>query len=676
MRHPITRRSAAKLPRAARLAAAALVLAGCSGSESDGDLKFNAVATTASKPALFVFFDSDADGTGDSIARIDLDTDAVDKTNVVGVSGSGGTHKQAFYEGPIWVGSGPLVWAIDPTSLEVIPRPNVPLVQGNREGTITSALISGNRAFAMSLAQEAAAERAKASVLPTEKARLRSYFDRTSLTYEEARSIDMCEVRASRSGINSKVSDRVFAAAIQVASPFHNMGYSPVGIEPGPDGKLTMFAVRQGDHTFFLDTDPKSPNFGLPVRFVYPRLGVVKDQTGNVVSNFAGAYTSAGGTAPGRTHYNRVATGTSEADKNTYTEPCDSTALINASGVMWSWWPDVNGDTITGVNMSTVASTAPQVVQIRVPVITRSTAPAAAGGFGSAAFTASRQRTGPWMASLLNRNVGNEFLFTVENEGDNSESIWDVTSAANVFEVQRIVTNLKHVLAADIGAAPFVAGTTYVVNVSHANTGGAVTPVNYVYVSLAADDLSGVSADVTRAYLRKATATDPGPNFILNGLNGRAGTSEANVVRRQGSGANAILFSDEVWLLTGTGFGAIDGFQILDLTGIGPPYRIKETVALPSAFAGSFSPDGKKFYQLRAGNVDVIDSQTRKLVNVIALPGTATGIAFASYQAASTGSGGSGGSGGGGGGGGGSGGGGGGVCNPCGGCKPVASKPD
>ena len=188
------------------------------------------------------------------------------------------------------------------------------------------------------------------------------------------------------------------------------------------------------------------------------------------------------------------------------------------------------------------------------------------------------------MASLLNRNVGNEFFMTVENEGDNSESIWDVTNPSNVFEVQRLVTNLKYVLATDIGSAPLVNGTTYAVSVSYVSTGGVAKDVNYQYVALPADSGSGVSQDVTSAYLKKVNASDPGPGYILNGLNGRAGTSEANLARIQGSGTSAIIFSDEVWLLTGTGFGAIDGFQIVDLTGISAPYKIKETMALPSAF--------------------------------------------------------------------------------------------
>jgi hypothetical protein len=640
--------------------AAALALAGCGGGESTGALRLNTAAQPVDTPALFVFFDSDADGTGDSIARIDLESDTVTKTAVVGVSGSGGTHKQAFYKGPIWVGSGPLVWGIDPDTLQVVSRPAKPSIQGNREGTIGAASVdpkSTSLEWLQTLAAQVQSEQA-------EKAGLRKYFERTSLTYEEARVVDICAIRSSRSGINGKIDNALLLKAITAAEPFHNMGYSPVGIEPAPDGKLTMFAVRQGDHSFFLDTDPDSATFGMPVRFVYPRLGVVKDRNNAVVKTFAGAYTPAGGAAPGKLQYNRVSTGTSETDKNTYTEPCDSTSLRNAAGQIWSWWPDVNGDTITGANMSTINSANPQVIQVRVPIITRSSAPASAGGTGSAAFGTSRQRVGPWMASLLNRNVGNEFFFTVENEGDNSESVWDVTNPANVFEVQRIVTNLKNVLATDIGAAPLASGNTYAVRVSYVSTGGEARDVNYRYVSLPGDDMSGASADVTRAYLQKVTAADPGPNFILNGLNGRAGTSEANIARREGTGPDTILFSDEVWLLTGTGFGAIDGFQILNLTGLRAPYLITETIALPSAFSGSFSPTGKKFYQLRANKIDVIDVQSRKLVNVIGLPGSATGLAFASYKAAAGSPGGTtsgtpGGPTGPGG-----------PCNPCGGCGP------
>ncbi len=640
---------------------AGLALAGCSGGESGGALQFNSTTEKVSTPALFVFYDSDGDNTGDSIARVDLDSDEIQKTAVVGVSGNGGTHKQAFYEGPIWVGAGPLVWGIDPDTLQVLPRPQSPSIQGNREGTVGAASVDP-KSTAFEFAQQRVV--AMSGAAEAERARLSSYFNRTSFTYEEAQVIDICAMRSSRSGINGKPSADLLAKAIEVAPHFHNMGYSPVGIEPSPDGKLTMFAVRQGDHSFFLDTDPDSATFGMPVRFVYPRLGVVKDRNNAVVKTFASAYTPAGGTAPGRLQYNRASSGTSETDKNTYTEPCDSTSLRNAAGQIWTWWPDVNGDTITGTNMSTVNTASPETYQVRIPIITRASAPSSAGGTGSAALAAGRQRVGPWMASLLNRNVGNEFLFTVENEGDNSESIWDVTNPASVVEVQRIVTNLKNVLETDIGATPFTNGNTYAVGVSFASTGGTKTSVDYQYVSLPADDMSGVSADVTRAYLRKVNAADPGPRFILNGLNGRAGTSEANVARRQGSGANTILFSDEVWLLTGTGFGAIDGFQVVNLKGLGPPFLLTETIALPSAFSGSHGPNGKKFYQLRNSSIDVIDTQSRKLVNVITLPGNATGFAFASYKAVpGAAAGGSTTTSGGGGGGGG-----GGTCNPCGGC--------
>lgn len=658
--------------------AATMVLGACSGSENTTSTTSTSTVLT---PALFAFFDSDNDGIGDSIARIDLDTDAVMKTAVVGVSGSGGTHKQAFFDGPLWVGAGANVWGIDPTTLQVLPRPVAPSIQGNREGTIGSAVVNALSLVAGFLGLGPTTPVVQTTE-DTQMAALRPYFDRTSASFAEALTVDFCAAQSSRSGFDSNFTVQatqanLLAAAITVPGPFHNMGYTPVGIEPTPDGKLTMFAERMGDQSFFLDTDPSSPTFGYPVRFIYPRLGQVKDQNNAVVATFAGLYTAATppGTAPGKLNYNRVSTGTSEVDKNTYTEPCDSTALRNAAGQVWTWWPDVQGDTITGANIDTLKTVSPQVVQMAVPAIARASAASARGGVGSAPTcpsagpcSPSGQRAGPWMASLMNRNVGNEFIMHVENEGDNTESFWDVTNPAGVFEIQRIVMDLKDVLTPDLATqtpgspTAFINGTTYTVSVSYVTTGGAATSVNYQYVSLPGDTFTGTTADfLTHAYLKKVNAADPGPKFILNGLLGRAGTSEANVARIQGSGTSTILFSDEVWLLT---FVGADGIQIVDMKGLAPPYLITEYLPLPSAFSGTFSPNGKKFYQIRNGAVDVIDTQTRKLVNVITLSGPATGFGYASYHAESaptTGGGGTSGGGGGGGGGGGI------PPNPCGG---------
>lgn len=625
---------------------AAAMLGACSGSSNTTPATTTTPTATVLTPALFVFYDSDGDGTGDSIARIDLNTDAVMKTAVTGMSGSGGTHKQAFYDGPLWVGAGFNVYGIDPDTLQVIPRRAPVSIQGNREGTIAAAIVNS----ALSLVQALGFSSASASVqnanAEAERAKLSQYFDRTSASYAEAQTVDFCAVRDSHSGLDSKLAVNVMAAAIAIPQSFHNMGYTPVGIEPSPDGKLTEISERMGDHSFFLDTDPNSPTFGYPVRFIYPRLGQVKDQNNNVVATFTGLYSGiAGGTAPGRLFYNRLVTqplGTSEADKNTYAEPCDSTALRNAAGQVWTWWPDVNGDTITGADIDTIR-TAPQVAQVAVPVITRSTAASNRGGSGSGPLSPSGQRTGPWMASLMNRNVGNEFIMHVENEGDNTESFWDVTNPASVFEIERVVMDLKDVLTPDLvtqsGGTTFTDGAIYTVSVSYASTGGATTSVNYQYVSLPGDNFGGATQadNTTHAYLKKVipittppTPEPPGPRYILNGLLGRAGTSEANVARIQGSGTSAILFSDEVWLLT---FVGADGIQIVDMQGLAPPYRITEYLPLPSAFTGTFSPNGDKFYQIRNGVVEVIDTQTRKLANVITFPGPATGMGYASYHA-------------------------------------------
>jgi hypothetical protein len=632
---------------------AAAVLGACSGSSNTTSATTTTTPTVLT-PALYVFYDSDNDGVGDSIARVDLTTDAVMKTAVVGVSGTGGTHKQVFYDGPLWVGAGANVWGINPDTLAVLPRPVAPSIQGNREGTIGSAVVNALSLVAgyLGFGPSAAPAQPVNAQAEAQMAALRPYFDYTSASYAEAETVDFCTAQASRSGLDlnftvQPTQANLLAAAIAIPAPFHNMGYTPVGIEPSPDGKLTEISERLGDHSFFLDTDPNSPTFGYPVRFVYPRLGQVKDQNNNVVSTFAGLYTPAGGTAPGRLFYNRVSTGTTETDKNTYSEPCDSTALRNATGQVWSWWPDVQGDTITGTNQNTLNSVSPQVVQVAVPAISRATAAAARGGVGSAPTcpvpntsgvpcSPSGQRTGPWMASLMNRNVGSEFIMHVENEGDNSESFWDVTNPASVFEIERIVMDLKDVLTPDLatqtGGTTFTNGATYTVSVSYASTGGATTSVNYKYVSLPGDNFAGATQadNLTHGYLQKVTATDPGPKFILNGLLGRAGTSEANVARVQGSGTDSIIFSDEVWLLT---FVGADGIQIVDMQGLAPPYLVTEYLPLPSSFTGTFSPRGDKFYQIRNGAVDVIDTHSRKLVNIITFPGPATGMGYASYHA-------------------------------------------
>jgi len=466
--------------------------------------------------------------------------------------------------------------------------------------------------------------------------------------------VDFCAAQSSRGGVDSNFTAQatqanLLAAAIAVPGPFYNMGYSPVDIAPTPDGKLAMFGVRMGDQALFLDTDPSSPTFGYPVRFVYPRLGQVKDQNNTVVATFPGLYTSAGGTAPGKLFYDRTSTGTSEVDKNTYTEPCDSTTLRNAAGQVWSWWPDVQGDTISGARDDTLKTATPTVAQAAVPVISRSTAAAARGGVGSAPTcpstgpcSPSGQRVGPWMATLMNRNVGNEFIMQVENEGDNSQSLWDVTNPAGVFEIERIVMDLKDVLTPDLGTqtsggTTFTNGATYTVSVSYASTGGATTSVNYQYVSLPGDNFAGATQtdNTTHAYLKKVipappAAEPPGPRFILNGLLGRASTAHPNIARIQGGGTTAIMFGDESWLMT---FVGADGIQIIGLKGLAPPYMITEYVPLPSAFTGLFSPDGTKFYQLRNGGIDVIDAKTRTLVNVITLPGPATALTLGSYHA-------------------------------------------
>ena len=636
----------ASTPRPARsiltVSVAALMLGACSsGSHSTAPTS----TPTALTPALFAFYDSNGDGVGDSIARIDLSTNAVMATAVTGVSGSSGvTDNQAFYSGPLWVSSGTEVWCIDPTTLKVLPRPVAPSIQGNREGTIGSAIVN-----ALSLTGGTTqTSNTQTAQQAAEMAALRPYFGQTSASLAQTQAVDFCAVQNSAGGIDPSAltSQNALGVTIPVPPPFYNIGYSAVDIAPTPSGDLTMLGVRLGDNDVFLDTNPNSPTFGYPVRFVYPHLGEIKDQNNSVVATFGGLYSAAGGTAPGKLFYNRISSGTSEVDKNTYAEPCDSTTARNAAGQVWSWEPDVQGDTLTGTNDDALLTSSPQVVQVAVPTISSASAPSSAGGVGSAPTCPNSggpcspdgQRTGPWMATLLNHNVGNEFIMSVEDEGDNAQMLWNITNPAHVFEIERIVNNLQNVLTPNLATqtsgspTAFTNGTIYTVDVNYASTGGASTLVNYQYVSLPGDTFTGIAPadNITHAYLKKVTATDPGPEYILNGLLGRASTSHPDIARIQGSGTSSIMFADEDWLMT---FVGADGFQIISLSGLGAPYLITAYLPIPSAFTGIFSPDGTKFYQIRNGDIDVIDHATRTLVDEIVLPGPATGLTLGSYDA-------------------------------------------
>jgi len=241
---------------------------------------------------------------------------------------------------------------------------------------------------------------------------------------------------------------------------------------------------------------------------------------------------------------------------------------------------------------------------------------------------------------MANRVADGTMLGTSENEGENSESIWDLSIPATPVEVGRYIPDLATVKGggACTGGAPggptlggpFVGGNTYAVNVDFTSTGGACTAVNYTYNSLPGDDMTGRSdasggaaGNVTTAYLAKASLADPGPLFILNGLAGRAGTSEGNVASID---ANGVSFSDEIWLLTFRGGpqGNFDVFQIVDLS-TDPPWLINEVIDLPSQFGGQFGPDNK-FYQVAGGNLEVIDPDVKPIsVRTVRLSDPTTG---------------------------------------------------
>lgn len=610
----MTRQRATEPKRLARsavwacLAAAGLVLTGCGSEGGLGDRLGEAEGVPAQ--ALFAFY-TDPEGQS-RVARIDPSTLEILDTNHVPMSGGGGKQKSYYYDGPVWVAAGPNVWGLDPDTLEPVQGVGGPFIQGNRSGDVGLAKVN-------TVGASSAASLSVQSVVESDPLGL---LQRTSWREEELASIDLCALNHSVRSTAQIMAMSGGLSTMQLTAAdvlFHNMGYTPVGIEPSPDGKLTKFAVRQGDHIFFLDTDPDSSTFGRPVRFIYPRFGTVKDANNDVVATFDSVYTAAGGTAPGNWRWNRL--GNAAASETidggqTFVEPCDSTMLRNARGEVWSWTPDVDGDTITGMRVDTINTDSPEVYNFALPVVKARN------------FQGNRRSAGPWMASLINRNAGsNEFLFFIEYEGENAEGIVDVTDPTNPVEIQRMYVNLLDIVE-DASITSLLNGTIYQVNIDYTTTGGMAQSVSYQYVALAGDDGSGVSATgSTSGFLRKVSASDPGPTFLLNGLTGRASTSNGTIDRRAGRGPDTIVFSDEVWLTTTQGPGTL---QIVDLR-TSPPFRISETVDIPSAFQGYWSPDGSKYFQVVGGSIDVIDRQNRSLKDIISLPGPVTAIAIGTF---------------------------------------------
>jgi len=309
---------------------------------------------------------------------------------------------------------------------------------------------------------------------------------------------------------------------------------------------------------------------------------------------------------------------------------------------VWFWTVDVDGDTITGARVDTITSATPTVAQIAVPHLDN------AGGTGT---TSGLKRVGPWMASLTNRAADGKLLFSAENEGENSESLFDVTDPANVVEVERMVMNLATInaptAATQIGTLGTVGQFTdlqvIAVGVDFTTTGGTRQSVNYTYHALAGDDGSGAppslsqtNPPLTTAYLSKNTPTDPGPTYILNGLAGRGGTTEGNFVATVGTGSTTTVFSDKIWVETfvqsrlpagcsGAGCFNWDIFQIVDLS-TNPPWLLKENVNFPSAFGGSIGPDNK-FVQVLNGQIQTIDvSEEPKTEKTIQLFDPTTGM--------------------------------------------------
>jgi len=550
------------------------------------------------KSGIYIQVDTDADGVSDTIALYHADTGELEKSFAADLNAGSSlqaSNKSYFYEGNVYFASGGNIWGVDPAAEALVARADSPSFQANREGLVGQAQVNTKSS-------------GPALVSPGGKL-LRDFIGRTQMTAVEAADVDMCEVQnlvARSSSVTKVPADTIM----------HNMGYSPVGLEVSPDGTMLATGVRQGDHLLFVDVDPASATFTEPARFVILRTGEIKDKSNAVVGSFTSQYAGFGGTAPGDLHRVRGGGATGgETDGETYVEPCDSSIIQNAAGESWFGSVDVDGDTITAVQVDTITSANPTVVQFSVPLIDDGATTGTASGL---------QFVGPWMGTMHNRAGGEEMLLSAENEGENSESIFDLSNPANPVEVERIIPDLSTVkefggttLGAGGAAGGFVAGSSYTVNVDFTSTGGLPTLVNYTYRSLGGDDLTGHSRSVTTAYLQKTNPADPGPNFIINGLNGRASTSEGNFAGIVGSGTETVVFSDEIWLPTF--LGPQDIFQVVNLSSA-PPWAIDQVCNLTSAFGFIITPDNK-IVQNVAGSLQVIDTATCALENTISFDG-------------------------------------------------------
>ncbi len=599
----------------ALMAGSGVVLTSCSGSEGTFT---QVVPETEAALAVFAYYEEAGIR---KVARIDPETLEVLETKENPINASGGKQKSYFYEdGYVWGVASSSVFALNPETLEPILGTTGRYIQGNRSGNVGPGLVNSVGVAVQSVSTQSVST--QDVVFDKDLARLLQG-DWTNKMLEE---VDYCALRSKASqamttlvqwgGVTTQAlsTQALTADAVRI----HNIGYGNVGNENSPDGKLLMIAVRQGDHILYVDTDPNSTTFGKPVRMIYPRYGTVKDQNNSVVGRFASAYTAGGGTALGNHRWSRATDAASavanETDRETYVEPCDSTMLRNHAGQVWSWTVDVDGDTLTGVNVDKINTSAPEVYNIKVPVVLQRN------------FQSNRASAGPWMASLVNRNLGaNEFLLFVEYEGENAEGVWNITNAAVPVEVQRVYINLMDVV--DTPPVSFVNGAAYNVSVKFSSTGGANTIVSYRYVALPGNDGTGSSplGVGTTGYLQKVSAAAPGPGFLLNGLTTRALTSLGTMSRTTGTGALTTVYSDEVWLDNQTA----TGWDIMNLR-TNLPWLITEKLALRSN-PGHWVKD--RYFQVVDGVVQVIDRTTRGIVKEIRIGnGVVSALAVGTYK--------------------------------------------
>ncbi len=295
-----------------------------------------------------------------------------------------------------------------------------------------------------------------------------------------------------------------------------------------------------------------------------PVTGETKNSAGSTINTASTKYSGYGGSMPG----SNPGLGKEKARAGS----CDI-SIVSTGGAEYGWGVDVNGDTLTGFNVSTGSMVAQGVYMPLGP------------GEMSAGFV------GPFMETAGKAANGMSIATTENLKGSNSggsESIWNLSTPGSPVELVRIYDSF----AGWNFKSGSLANYTNVTSKYSSKLKGAVSTTIYEWASPGA------------GY----------PRFIVDGAASGV-TSEI-----EPNGKFAYIFAG----------GSV---PVIDLSG-DAPWVVSNTIKLSTggAIVGAFSADGSKCYVStgggNAGSLPVIDTSTHTMTDLIPITGQARGMAM------------------------------------------------